>query len=253
MKFSFLILTMLICRIGYAQDSKIEGQKKDRITSLISLFKQQNIHAIAARIHYPLKRENPIPDIKNANDFVHRFNEIFDQTLVDKIANAKSDQWKEVGWRGIMLDNGTVWMDGDEGKITAINYQTTAEKNLLEKLIRKQKKYVHPSLEHFKRPVYTIKTAKYLIRIDELSNGMYRYACWKIGNKENTQPDMILNNGKLEFEGSGGNHVITFINKNYSYSIHRNFIGEDETPDITLQVQKDNKNILSQGGVVLAE
>lgn len=253
MKFSFLILTLLICRMGYAQDNTIDGQKKNRITSLTALFKQQNIHAIAARIQYPLRRENPIPNIKNDHDFVHRFNEVFDQTLIDRIANAKNEQWKEVGWRGIMLDNGTVWLDGDGDKITAINYQSTTEKNLLEKLIRKQKKYIHPSLKLFKRPVYTIKTPKYLIRIDELSNGMYRYACWKIGNKENTLPDMILNNGKLEFDGSGGNHMITFINRKYSYTIYRNLIAEAKTPDITLLVKKDNKNILSQGGFLLAE
>ncbi|ULT26933.1 hypothetical protein KUH03_08975 [Sphingobacterium sp. E70] len=66
------------------------------------------------------------------------------------------------------------------------------------------KDYVHSSLKQFKNPVYTIRTEKYLIRIDELANGKYRYASWKIGNKENAQPDIIINNGELEFGGSGG-------------------------------------------------
>ena len=252
MKFSFLIVMLLTYGFGQAQDIEINASKKAKINNIISLFKQKNFDAISAIINYPLKRENPIPAIKNPKEFKRRSHEIFDQTLLNLIASSKTEQWTEVGWRGIMLDNGTVWIDSDEGKITAINYQSPFEKKLKQTLIQQQKDYVHSSLKQFKNPVYTIRTEKYLIRVDELANGKYRYASWKVGNKENAQPDIILNNGKLEFGGSGGNHVITFTNRNYTYKIYRNIIAEKNAPDITLDVEKDNRKILSQRGALIA-
>ncbi|WP_293947307.1 MULTISPECIES: hypothetical protein [unclassified Sphingobacterium] len=253
MKFSFLIVTLLIYSFGYAQKSEINASKKVRISSIISLFKQKNIDDISTIVNYPLKRENPIPDIKNPKEFKQRFREVFDQTLVDLIAHSKPEQWTEVGWRGIMLDNGIVWIDSDNGKITAINYQSTVEKKLRQALIHQQKEHVHSSLKPFKNPVYRLKTETYLIRIDELTNGNYRYASWKIGKKENAPPDLILNTGKVDFEGSGGNHVITFKNGIYTYKIYRNIIGEKNAPDITLIVEKNNRRILRQDGTLIAD
>ncbi|MDR2274573.1 MAG: hypothetical protein LBF27_26945 [Sphingobacterium sp.] len=253
MKFSFLIITLLIYSFGYAQDSEMNASKKARINRIISLFKQKKIADIATIISYPLKRENPIPAIKNENEFKQRFPEVFDQGLIDLIAQSKIEQWTEVGWRGIMLSNGIIWIDSDEGKITAVNYQSAFEKKLKQTLIQQQKEYIHSSLKQFKSPVYTIKTEKYLIRIDELANEKYRYASWKIGDKEYMRPDIVLNNGKLDFEGSGGNHVITFTNGIYTYKIYRNIIAEKNTADIILIVRKNNQKILIQNGTLQAD
>lgn len=78
-----------------------------------------------------------------------------------------------------MLDDGILWMDYD-GKITAVNYQSKYEKKLAKKLTSKVKGDLSSDLRHnFKGEVYKFKTKNYFIRIDELKNGMYRYACWK--------------------------------------------------------------------------
>lgn len=63
-----------------------------------------------------------------------------------------------MGWRGIMLDNGTIWIDSDEGKIIAVNYQSDFEKKLRKELINKEKENVHVSLKTFESPTYKIKT-----------------------------------------------------------------------------------------------
>jgi hypothetical protein len=52
----------------------------------------------------------------------------------------------------------------------------------------------------------------------------------------------------LEFEGSGGNHVITFLKENYTYKIYRNIIGEENSSDITLEVEKDGEIVLKEDG-----
>jgi len=225
----------------------------DSINIVISLFKEKDIDRISNKISYPLYRQYPIPTINNKEDFKKRFNEVFDQVLIEKIANSKINQWSEVGWRGIMLDNGVLWMANSDGVISTVNYQSDFEKKLLEKLIAKEKDNLHASLKTFKSPTYKIKTKKYLIRIDELTNNKFRYSSWKIEEKESSKPDIILNNGELEFEGSGGNHVITFFNGNYTYKVYRNIIGEDNSPDITIEIEKVGQIILSEDGTLIIE
>ena len=186
--------------------------------------------------------------VENAEELKERFDSIFDEDLIRIITSSDIDQWSEMGWRGIMLDDGILWMDYD-GKITAVNYQSKYEKKLAKKLTSKVKGDLSSDLRHnFKGEVYKFKTKNYFIRIDELKNGMYRYACWKKENPESTKPDLVLENGKIEFSGSGGNHVITFKNNIYEYKVFHNKIAASGIADITLVVEKNGKEILSEDG-----
>lgn len=251
MKFRLLLLIVLVSQIYFSQSEKLDESKIANIKNIIALFKQKNIEDISQNVNFPLRREYPIQEIKNKEQFKVRFNEVFDKILINKIANSKLSQWSEVGWRGIMLDNGDIWIDSDEGKIIAVNHQSDFEKKRRTDLINKEKENIHSSLKSFESPTYKIKTKNYLIRIDELKNNKYRYASWKINKKESSKPDLILNNGELEFQGSGGNHVITFTNGNYIYKVYRNIIGEENTPDITLEVEENEKIILHQNGTLI--
>lgn len=251
MKFRLLVLILFVSKFSYAQSEKLDEYKLANINNVVTFFKQKNIDSISSIINFPLHREYPIPSIKNEKELRQRFNEVFDKVLIAKIANSKTKQWSEVGWRGIMLDNGIVWIDSDEGKIIAVTYQSTFEKQLKKDLIEKEKEALHISLKNFESPTYKIKTKNYLIRIDKLSDYKYRYASWKINEKESSKPDLILNNGALEFLGSGGNSVITFSKGNYTYKVYRNIMGEDNSPDITLEVEKDEQIILTQDGTLI--
>ena len=234
-------------------NEKLEDYKINSINNVITLFKEKNIEKISSIINFPLYREYPITPIKNQKEFKQRFSEVFDQVLIDKIANSEIKQWSEVGWRGIMLDNGVLWMANSDGIITAINYQSDFEKKLRKDLIDREKKYLHNSLKTFESPTYKIKTKNYLIRIDEVTNDKYRYASWKISEKETSKPGIVLNDGELEFDGTGGNHSITFVQGKYTYIIYRNIIVEQNSPDITLEIEKDGKTILSEDGILIIE
>ncbi|GEC72710.1 hypothetical protein SAMN05443543_10743 [Flavobacterium flevense] len=252
MKFRLLFLILLITRIGYAQSEKLNEYKVANINNIITFFKEKNIDSISSIINLPLHREYPIPSIKNKEEFKQRFNEVFDKTIIDKIANSKIEQWSEVGWRGIMLDAGLVWIN-DEGKIFAVTYQSIFEKQLRKDLILKERDVLHKSLKIFESPTYKIKSKNYLIRIDKLSDYKYRYSSWKIGEQESTKPDIILKNGKWESEGSGGNHIISFSNGKYIYKVYRNIIGKDNDPDFTIEVEKNGKIILTEDGTLITE
>lgn len=250
MKLKIVIFLYLIGNLVYAQNQKLDDNKTESILKVIRLFQQKDIDSISKIVYFPLNREYPIPNIENEHDFKTRFNQLFDETLINKISSSKISEWSEVGWRGIMLSNGIIWIDTD-GKITAVNYQSDFEKKLEKNLIIQQKKSLHISLKNFTKPIYQIKTKNYLIRIDKLKNGNYRYASWKSNNLESTKPELVLLNGTREFLGSGGNEVITFSEGIYKYKIYRNIIGEDSSTDITLEVEKQGKIILTQDGTLI--
>lgn len=234
-------------------NDELKDYEIDSIKTVISLFKDKDFIGISNKISFPLCRQYPIPPINDKAEFKKRFTEVFDKILIDKIANSKINQWSEVGWRGIMLDNGVLWMANSDGIITTINYQSDFEKNLRKELITKDKESLHASLKNFQNPIYKIKTNKYLIRIDKLADAKYRYSSWKIDDKESSKPEMVLNNGQWEYLGTGGNHVITFVSGIYTYKVYRNIMGEDNSPDITLEIEKNGETILTTDGKLIIE
>jgi len=234
-----------------AKNDQLKDHEIVAINNVVALFKAKDIDKISRIIRFPLHREYPIPPIQNAKELTQRFSEVFDRILIDKIANSKIGQWSKVGWRGIMLDQGDLWMANSDGIITAVNYQSEFEKKLRSDLIIREKVNLHNSLKSFESPTHKIKTKNYLVRIDELADNKYRYASWKAGEKETSKPDLILSNGKLEFEGSGGNYVITFVEGNYTYKIYRNVMGEKNSAEITLYIEKEGKVILTEEGALI--
>lgn len=236
-----------------ADTQKLNDQEIDQINKVIALFKEHNVEKISSIIQFPFNRSYPIPPIKNKEAFKQRFAEVFDPVLVDKIAQSEIGQWSKMGWRGIMLDNGVVWMANADGRITAVNYQTDLEKKRSQEFIDKEKHLLPPALKTFKSPTYKIKTKNQLIRIDEMTNGSYRYAAWKVNQDPASHPALIIENGALKIEGSGGNHVIDFAHENSHYKVYRNLIGEKDTPAITLKVEKDGQTISSEDGILLTE
>lgn len=243
-KFRLVFIFLLLISLISAQE------KDENVVKVISMFQKKDIHKIADNIRYPLKREYPIPAINNKKEMISRFFEVFDETLKSKIENSKPADWSEVGWRGTMLENGVVWLDYESSVITAVNYQSKFEKELLKKLIDEDRKQLHQSLKNYSKPTYKIITETYLIRIDELKPDLYRYASWKRNSKENAKPDLVLTNGTLEFQGSGGNHVIEFHNANFTYKIFRNIVSSEDSGDFTLLVEKFGKTVLVQEGML---
>lgn len=215
------------------------------ICQVIAAFKHQDKTAIASFVVYPLQREFPIPAIHNEAEFVKRFDELFDKQLIALIANSEPHKdWAMIGSRGTMFANGEIWLDSNN-RIIAITYQSSKEKVIKNRLVQAQKETLHPSLRAYQRPMLEWKTAKYHIRIDDLGNDNYRYASWSTDNPTTDKPDLVLENGKRLFEGSGGNHLYTFANGNYVYRCYVNQLGPSHAAAGTLDVFKGKDHILS--------
>ncbi len=236
------------------EDSMLKEEVVADINNIIDLFKKKDVDKISNIISYPLQRDYPIPSIKNKEAFKLRFSEVFDQYLIDKIANSKIEQWSEVGLEGIMLDNGDVWITNSDGIIISVNHRTDIGNKLRKDLIEKDKANLHVSLKTFENPTYKIKTKTSLIRIDEVGENKYRYASWKKNEKESSKPDIIIDNGLIDYDGTGGNHYITFVDGNTNYKVYRFVMGaENDTPDVTIEIEKDGKTVLTEDGTLVLE
>lgn len=242
LNYILLCLSLLFASHTFA----LEQQYHQNISPIIAAFKADDKAVVAALVSYPLKRSYPVPAINNEAELVERFDDVFDETLIKQIADSDIDtDWDKVGWRGIMLNSGLVWVDTD-GKIIGVNYQTAKEQLLVKNLIAADKQALHPSLNNFDKPVLKWQTTKYRMRIDDLGDNNYRYASWHIDKKTSDKPDSVLFNGEMNFEGSGGNHSYTFKNGRYRYVLQVSVIGCENSPPGRLEVYKDDELLLSE-------
>lgn len=240
---------VFIVHVSFGQELKQEYQTK--INILIGHLINDDSRELSKLIRYPLKREYPIPDVQNQQEFIVRYNQIFDDSLKQLIINSDpATDWSEVGWRGIMLYNGIVWID-TEVKIQAINYQSPTEKYLKKKLIEADKNKLHPSLVNFTNPVCILETSTFRIRIDQLSTGNYRYASWPLGKAMSESPDLILTNGQVIMDGSGGNHRFEFKNSIYLYECSISPLRESGASPADLTVYKNGTVILTQDAIII--
>lgn len=249
-------IALLSCITTLTHADDLTQTQKASIQQLIGYFKANDVKAISHAVQYPLKRQNPLPSIKNPQQMQQQFTQVFDATLRQKIVKSNFNDWQAMGWRGVMFDSGEIWVsnvDDEENpkmptKITAVNYSGSQEQKLLQTTLAKQKAKLHPSIRDFAHPELLFKTSQYLIRIDQMHTlGQYRYVAWKNNSDQSKKPDLILKNGTVEQDGSGGNHHFTFKSGPYIYEVHRQIIGESDA-DASLYVTKNGQDVLSQEG-----
>lgn len=227
-----------------AQDLAVEHHPV--VENFVSCFKSNDIEKLKTLVSYPISRQYPIPDITNEEEFVSRYHEVFDDTLIQEIITSDiANDWSAVGWRGIMLNHGSLWLDYD-GNLIGVNYQSSLEQEMREALIIADKKVLHDKLKKYQEPTLVLETPKFRVRIDLLENGSYRYASWPINSSMSDKPDIILTNGHVIIEGSGGNHRYEFINGKYKYECSIIRMGENDSPPAELIVYKREKELLRQ-------
>ena len=246
MKLKIIYLGILIfCNhLIVGQELKKEYQKK--IINFIDCVKKDKKSTIAEMFLYPIERQYPLPKIKNRKEFIKRYDEIFDAKLKSLIIKSNpSKDWSEMGWRGIMLYNGDIWMD-TEGRLSTINYQSKSESIMRNTIIESEKITLHPSIAKYQNPKYILETDKFRIRIDEITPNKYRYCSWDIKKSMSEKPDLIIKNGTSTPDGSGGNNKFIFKNGDYIYECYIIVIGESGAPPAEFTIYKGDKEILKQ-------
>ena len=83
--------------------------------------------------------------------------------------------------------------------------------------------WLHPSLRKFEKLEKLAQVGKFLIRIDRITSGKFRYSSWSGTEDMTKKPDIVIENGIYDEE----KEEYRFINGNYIYSIKTNVEGAE--------------------------
>lgn len=100
---------------------------------------------------------------------------------------------------------------------------------------------------------FIIKTKKFKVRIDKQPNGNYLYQSWGANTKITAKPAMIISDGELIPEGSGGNYYFEFNNNGTIYQVWRNYLtaSAKKAPYTLFVIDKNGKTIVNQDAQIV--
>ncbi len=84
MKLLFLILLVFVTFSASSQ--ALSSAHKKAIMQFISSVKNGEVDQLAEKVSYPFRRVYPLPEIKNAAQFIKRYREVFDGELIKQIS-----------------------------------------------------------------------------------------------------------------------------------------------------------------------
>ncbi|HSI08926.1 MAG: hypothetical protein ACAH89_07580 [Rariglobus sp.] len=246
-----LLLALICTSLNHAADLYTADETARQLKALqetVQAFRAGDVSVIAKHIQFPLARQYPLPSVETPEEFAQRYTDIFDASLLKLItASVAEKDWDLVGWRGYMLDRGTVWAEID-GRITGINYETKKARELRLKLIEVDRRRLHHSLIRFNDPVLKWDTLSFRLRIDDLGDANYRLALWRSDQHPQSKPALSITAGKFEREGSGGDHTYTFHLNDVTYRCDVTVLGDDQgTPKIgTFTILRKDRELLTE-------
>lgn len=225
------------------------------VNRFIEAVREGDETRLAEIIDFPLRRRYPLPYLSRS-EFIARYDEILDDEFTRIIVSSNENDCGRIGWRGLQLHRGLVWFD-EEGHVRTLNYESEFEKGERIRLIDLERSELHESLRKYNAPVLEWETCTYRIRIDSKVNDdyslRYRYASWKVDRLHNSEPDIIIDNGSRNWDGSGGNHDYYFERGEYKYFLDVEVIGRSSSlpagagiNGATLSVYRTNQVLLRE-------
>lgn len=209
-----------------------------RFRLIIRLIESENPKELSKFVSYPLYRDNPLPDIKNSNEFISYFSILFDKSFKNLLKHyIDSDIFEHNGSYGLVGGsfNGQIWID-ENGKISAISYSSKEEQKRKEILTAKIKNEMYPTVNSWSENILVAKSEKLLIRLDRTDKGI-RYVCWGKGQTTKDAPDIVLYNGVEEAQGTIGGWTWTFKKGDWTYIINDvEMCGNDPTCGLFLEL-----------------
>ncbi|KQT18580.1 hypothetical protein ASG31_07650 [Chryseobacterium sp. Leaf404] len=98
-----------------------------------------------------------------------------------------------------------------------------------------------------------IKTKKFKIKIDKQPNGNYLYQSWGASTKISAKPAMIISDGDVIPDGSGGNYYFEFNNNGTLYQVWRNYLtsSSKKAPYTLVVIDNNGETIVRQHAQVV--
>lgn len=96
-----------------------------------------------------------------------------------------------------------------------------------------------------KNNIIHCENEKFIIKVDNLNNGDLRYISWDKPKTVSDEPNLVLYDGKVEQQGTGGGYHYLFKNDEWNYVIENNFMGETlESMGVFLKILKNEERKL---------
>lgn len=178
----------------------------DAICSIRRAVRENDTTAFADLVSYPLMRPYPLHDILSKEEMIKYYSTLMDDSLRAMVTESAPERWTELGWRGWMLDNGTVWIDDS---LYEINYVSKAEQEIARELLYQDSISLYPSLRKGWKPVACMKSVSHgaIYRIDfhpgSRDGRAYRLSVWQPGDSLGGKPSLMFR-GQSKEEGSAG-------------------------------------------------
>ena len=83
--------------------------------------------------------------------------------------------------------------------------------------------HLYPELCEYQRVELFMRTSRNIVRVDQMSNGTYRYAAWKANETMLSKPEIVITGGSYD-----GDHYV-FHNKGYDYYVDDNEVKVTKT------------------------
>lgn len=220
-------------------DVKLSWDKEFQLPftkALIKVFKNKNWQELASNTRYPIKLSHPIDPIQDNNDFIKRFDLIFDQETIAEIAHSDPiHDWSLVGSQGIMFKNGQIWIS-KSGDLIAVNRNS---QNLNDAIAKLREQNIAQLVFNYQYPLVTAQ-------VHEFNNKQYRLSLWINGSSPSEKPDYILTNGRRDKYAD-----YVFFNNGYKISL----VANDPNPDIEshISIEDNEYNTHFSDGIISEE
>ncbi len=210
-------VVVLCAWVSFTGTAYTQGVDYARIRSIQKAFASYKPDVIAGVCRFPIDRPYPIPAITNRDEFLARFDEVFDREVIDFIVHSDPQtDWTDMGWRGVMLANGILYLA--DYKVYAVNYQTAKEEAVLQHLVDEDKSTVPEALRDFDLPVLKWTTRMHVVRVDK-KDADYRLALFRVDDTS-ALPEIVLHGGAWIPDGTLGSHLIRWKHGNNVYEIY---------------------------------
>lgn len=242
-----LVLLLLGAPAGCGGDARAAevGQPPEVVRAFLQAIASGDAERVAGFVRTPLDRPHPLPPVRDAADFVARFDELLPASLRAELLRSTADDWARVGWRGTMFDNGRLWID-DDGELWASNEHSPLERRRRLELIARDRASLHEDLRAFDEPVLRWRTSRYRVRVDRMADGALRYASWRRDAPMAARPDLVLSDGEHQVEGTARNETYRWQNGKTHYVCAMNRVGPNGTPPYELRVTRGDEVLLDE-------